>query len=261
MLYYYSGTGNTQLLCAYIAAKIKTMPLELVDATKVFEIDWKKYDVVGFACFTDSMGVPALLKKYIKKIPDQHDRPAFVLNTFGNMSGRTLPSLAQQLRKRGFNVAAGHSLHCPENFPPMIAAGHDNMQAPTPEEMEQLDIFIATLNGMLLQVHIGTPLEPAHLTPGFPDTLAFPLPRTSAKWMMGKKMVDKERCTTCGICKKGCPYGAISMTPHPTFDETLCAGCWRCYNRCPEEAIHTKKYYRKALYAAPPDVLKKKLTP
>ena len=50
----------------------------------------------------------------------------------------------------------------------------------------------------------------------------------------------KDRCTSCGICAKVCPYNAI------TFDETenvtkinpaLCQGCGTCVAACPSGAI------------------------
>ena len=56
------------------------------------------------------------------------------------------------------------------------------------------------------------------------------------------KFVDESLCTECGICEKGCPYNAIILAPKPQFDMDKCYGCWRCYNKCPELAIYTKKF-------------------
>jgi NAD-dependent dihydropyrimidine dehydrogenase PreA subunit len=49
------------------------------------------------------------------------------------------------------------------------------------------------------------------------------------------------------------------MHPFPNFDESLCYGCWACYNRCPVRAIYTKKLRGKGQYPGPTEELRKKL--
>jgi Pyruvate/2-oxoacid:ferredoxin oxidoreductase delta subunit len=58
--------------------------------------------------------------------------------------------------------------------------------------------------------------------------------------LLGKLFIADERCTSCGICAKTCPFGAIRMLgtskarPYWTWD---CESCMRCMNVCPESAI------------------------
>jgi heterodisulfide reductase subunit A2 len=53
--------------------------------------------------------------------------------------------------------------------------------------------------------------------------------------------VNPEKCTSCGICAKVCPYTAITVDKrnkqpaHVT--EAACAGCGNCAASCPEDAI------------------------
>lgn len=53
--------------------------------------------------------------------------------------------------------------------------------------------------------------------------------------------VDPERCTSCGVCARVCPYNAISVdraTKLPAkVTEAACAGCGTCAAECPEDAI------------------------
>jgi len=53
--------------------------------------------------------------------------------------------------------------------------------------------------------------------------------------------VDPEKCTSCGICAKVCPYNAISVNTHaktPAVVTTVaCAGCGTCSAECPADAI------------------------
>lgn len=77
---------------------------------------------------------------------------------------------------------------------------------------------------------------------------------------MGEKYVVEEFCTECGVCEKGCPYGAIWLDPKPVFNMDRCHGCWSCYNHCPERAIYTKKYRGAGHYPRPSDLLREKLS-
>ena len=54
-------------------------------------------------------------------------------------------------------------------------------------------------------------------------------------------IVDTEKCTSCGICARDCPLGAIRMQKRkPVFNEH-CSLCGACAKFCPEEAIAPEK--------------------
>lgn len=125
-LFYYSSTGNTRLACRYIAHTVQNAHVDLRDVLKHEATDLSAYDVVGFATSTQFMGVPYRFGDFIKQLPKQDDKPAFVFNTYGAMSGQTL------------KVLAGHSLLMPENYPPLILKGWGNADAPNEKEVTTL---------------------------------------------------------------------------------------------------------------------------
>jgi heterodisulfide reductase subunit A len=53
--------------------------------------------------------------------------------------------------------------------------------------------------------------------------------------------VDPEKCTSCGICAKVCPYNAIVFDAHTkkpaSVTTAACAGCGTCAAECPADAI------------------------
>ncbi len=60
--------------------------------------------------------------------------------------------------------------------------------------------------------------------------------------------VDKEKCSTCGLCELNCPYNAITTeTEGAEVNEILCRGCGACLAECPSEAI-SLRYYREPQY-------------
>lgn len=51
-----------------------------------------------------------------------------------------------------------------------------------------------------------------------------------------RRLVDKEKCTSCLACQKSCPMGAIGDQGHST-DMSLCFNCKECKSHCPTDAI------------------------
>jgi ferredoxin/flavodoxin len=259
---YYSGSGNTRLACDYLRKKISHADLELHDIVRKGAPDFAGYDIAGFATFTDFGAPPQYLYDFFRKVRPVSVKHAFVMNTYGFMSFKTLPLLAELASSAGFNVLAGFSLHTPENYPPMRKGGRDFDHAPDEKELRAFDGFIAELDVMIGAIgsegaagsvaarRVGGRWV-AKLLPGFS--------RSKAKRDFGVQQVNGELCTECGVCMKGCPYGAITMAPKPVFDHGKCRGCWYCYNHCKEKAIYTKKFSGEFQYPKPSVDLMKKL--
>ncbi len=51
--------------------------------------------------------------------------------------------------------------------------------------------------------------------------------------------IQKEKCNSCGLCRKLCRFKAISENFQ--VDPIACEGCGVCYHGCPEEAIIFKE--------------------
>lgn len=53
-------------------------------------------------------------------------------------------------------------------------------------------------------------------------------------WSGHKAVIDKDKCTQCGLCQDLCRFDAINEF---RVDTISCEGCGFCYHVCPEEAI------------------------
>jgi len=50
--------------------------------------------------------------------------------------------------------------------------------------------------------------------------------------------IDKEKCSTCGICIEECPVGAISIqAERAQINMDKCIHCGTCHDVCPQEAV------------------------
>ncbi|MEW6264365.1 MAG: electron transfer flavoprotein subunit alpha [Thermodesulfobacteriota bacterium] len=52
-------------------------------------------------------------------------------------------------------------------------------------------------------------------------------------------LIDSEKCTGCGLCRKNCPYGAIEITDKKAVVGPRCTSCGACLEPCPVAAIVT----------------------
>ena len=256
---YYSGSGNTKLVCKAIVRNLAQVEFDLYDITKHKSLEAEHYDIWGFATFTDFVGPPQLFISFVENLPAQKDRWAFILNTYGYINGRTLLEIDKLVRGRGFRILAGHSLHTPESFPPMIAAGNSNEQAPNEKELKMFRSFVSDLEEKVGLMQSGQTPQPSPLHVGLINRCIPVYQRTHARKDMGEKFIDDTICKACGVCEKRCPYHAISLAPKPVFDMRKCYGCWACYNHCPNHAIYTHKYRGIGYYPRPLEELRRKL--
>ncbi len=258
---YYSGSGNTRLAVKYVKAKISNADFELCNVVSDDVPDLSKYDVAGFATFTDFGSAPQYMHSFFDKLNPQKNKYAFVLNTYGFVSGKTLRSLAKLAKSKNLKVLCGHSLHTPESYPPMRSRNKAYDDSPNQKELRKFDEFIDRLDSMLAAIQSGDIQGSQRIKIGLLGTLFPPFSRTRAKKDFGEQQVDVNRCKECGTCQKLCPYNAIELAPNPVFDHSKCFGCWSCYNHCPEKAIYTKKFKGEHQYPKPSKALLDKLDP
>ncbi|MBD3351845.1 MAG: 4Fe-4S dicluster domain-containing protein [Candidatus Lokiarchaeota archaeon] len=75
------------------------------------------------------------------------------------------------------------------------------------------------------------------LTPipiSFPDNAM-----QTGNWRSFRPVLDKEKCTKCGICWLYCPEGTIKQGEdgYYVIDLTYCKGCGICAHECPVGAM------------------------
>jgi len=66
-----------------------------------------------------------------------------------------------------------------------------------------------------------------------------------------KAVVDKNKCTVCGLCRELCRFDAISIVNDEIYvDEFACEGCGLCSIACPAGAISIESYENNNIYFA-----------
>jgi pyruvate ferredoxin oxidoreductase gamma subunit len=67
--------------------------------------------------------------------------------------------------------------------------------------------------------------------------------RHTGAWRLVRPVIDRDRCTRCGLCAVLCPDGAITLDAgqFPAIDYANCKGCLICAEACPLRCIHEEK--------------------
>jgi len=133
------------------------------------------------------------------------------------------------------------------------------------EDLAKIFHLPRTGDGFFLEDH--TKLKPVDLTvPGFFVAGCAHAPKnigesiTQAQAAAGRAMtllaqdtinlgatvarVDKEKCATCLVCVRACPYGVpfINEDRYSEIDPSKCHGCGTCAAECPARAIQVMRY-------------------
>ncbi len=58
-------------------------------------------------------------------------------------------------------------------------------------------------------------------------------------WRTDRPIVDREKCSKCGLCYVFCPEGAVKEDGQGYYEVDLyyCKGCGICAHECPQGAI------------------------
>ena len=242
MIYYFSGTGNSEWI-----------------AKKLLEID--DDESLGLVFPVYAWGVPSQVKKGIIELgkSEQFELQTdtlmglgkkvstgspyvYAVMTCGDDMGYTDKELSGLLSKYcGLKLSAVFSVHMPNTYVclPGFDVDSDDIAATKIENtlarLPQIMSYIAERKETT-DVHRGV----------FPLTKSYVLRPFFNKFLIMDKYfrVAKDRCTSCGLCVKACPKHNISLAGNvkrPVWKGDCC-GCLGCYHVCPKHAIEWGKY-------------------
>lgn len=257
---YYSLTGNTLLACKHIQSKL-SIKLDLLNMLQCDIETLDDYDVIGFAFFTDSWQPPKILTEYIEHMKSPANKYSFIFNTYGCISGKSISTVYRLLHKKGIKIIATHSLHTPENYPPMIASGKGYELYPKNTDMKAFYSFIQKLNDSLLILENKGQIPEAKLHIGLLNRILPSSPTVFTRFLFGaaEMKIDYEKCIKCGLCQKNCPIQCITIKEQVSIDNSSCQKCWSCYNHCPKNAITYGQYRGQGQYRKPSELYNNKM--
>jgi NAD-dependent dihydropyrimidine dehydrogenase PreA subunit len=245
LMFYHSASGNTHWVAEQIAAALAARGIETAlrsIAGKPATDDLNSFDLIGFGCPVMGFRPSFAFTRFIRSLPVHPHRPAFIFTTYAGMLANAPWMLAACLQDRGFTVMAHQHFLGEVSWPIARAAGLIiNRGKPGVRQIPSITSFAGELAALAATRSADGLAQPASFSRSWLNPFYYLALITSParlRTMMGRKQVNTERCTQCGLCAARCAAGAITLTPYPTFS-TNCDGCWGCFNLCPAAAIST----------------------
>jgi Pyruvate/2-oxoacid:ferredoxin oxidoreductase delta subunit len=241
-IYYFSSTGNTARAVELITQRLTSEghdvnTMRLNRDTKPLE---EEPDRILIAFPTLSWVPPILVQRFVRQLPSglREDGTKIKAAVFTADGGGCLQSpdhLKRMLTRKHYDVFLTGRASFPDNWLQFVPGPND----------EQKKQSIATGEKMTLeftdQLITETPsYYKVALIHQVWSRLVGILFAFFGRQFMGKMFIADSSCTSCKLCQKSCPVGAIIMgnkKKSKPFWKTTCESCNRCINICPEKAI------------------------
>lgn len=233
MIYYFSGTGNSEAVAKAIAS---------VTGEELCQVDWQTEafvdaEVLGFVFPVHAWGMPKVFENFVRRIDVGINRPryVFLIMTCGDDTGLTYNYVSSLLKPKGICIDSAWALQMPNTY---IAFPFFDVDSPELErekliksQRDTAEIYTTILNrekGILKLRPGAMPYVKSHiLRPLF------------MKLLSGDKDFSvTQSCTKCGKCSRVCPVRNIFMEGEQSPQwEGHCTDCLACYHSCPTRSI------------------------
>ncbi len=235
MVFYFSGTGNSQLVAKQIA---EITGDELISINQLLKEGGKdtfssKRPLV-FVAPTYAWRMPKVVEGWIRKTSFKGNCKAYFVLTCGGGCGNAAAYAKKLCEEKGMLFYGLASVLMPENYLAMF---------PTPDEpecrtiVEKAKTQVSTL-AMQIQGErqfVETPISfVSRLLSGPVNIIYYPL------FVHDKGFRVSTDCISCGKCAQRCPLRNIDIVNGKPVWKGKCTHCMACIGGCPTEAIDYK---------------------
>lgn len=224
------------------AANINFTPAEARKQTYTFDED----DIIIFGVPVMAGRVPNVLLDFLGTL-EGGGALAVPVVVYGNRDyDDALVELRNILEERGFHTFAAAAFIGEHSFSRTLAAGRPDIedmkiaekftQAVT-ERVESIMERVCEGAAVCDSIADISPVKVEGCEPYRPYYKPCDKDGNYIDLLKVKPVLEKEKCTQCGICADFCPMGSIKRE-HLGYSEGVCIKCGACIKKCPEKALH-----------------------
>lgn len=238
MIFYFTGTGNSEWVAKKVADKLSDKAVDIIslDLAKLkveLKIESEKY--IGFVFPVYAWGVPEPMLDFVKNLKGANEETTAF--TFGICTCGEDAAFAMKKLSKTYPLCSAYSIAMPNNYVIGSELESDEVVLNKIKNAEsEIDKISAEISEGKKQyrVHEG-PL--AFIKSGVVNKGFNKFARsTSPFWVI------KDKCISCILCAKNCPSKAIELeNGNPVWKKGNCYQCLRCINSCPSKAIQYGK--------------------
>jgi ferredoxin/flavodoxin len=236
-LFYFSGTGNTQVVAELLTAAFERhgAHVEIARIERVLRgkarFEPQAYDLVGIGHPIHGLDAPRIVYDFVDALPQAEGKRTFIFKTAGDfisVNNGASKTAIKRLRRKGYDVFYDRVVCMPSNWA---------MKYSDEFSKQLCYVAIAKAEHMAGEILAGQERE----------LRINPLLRWIAKLisrgedlgarLFGKMLTVSEACIDCGKCVDNCPTANIQRENGKIAFGYNCVFCMRCIYACPQQAI------------------------
>ena len=224
---YFSPTGGTKKVADIIAGEFGEQAIQLdmiKHPEKLNQTAFGAEDLCLIAVPSYGGRVPTVVVDALKKLKGNGAK-AVLIAVYGNREiDDTLKELEDVLVEAGFVCMAAMEAVAEHSLMHQFATGR-----PDQDDKKVLTNFAKEIKAKLADDSTECSLNLPGNRP-YKEYNGVPM-----------KPATNKKCTSCGLCAKECPAGAIPKENPKVTDKTKCISCMHCVSVCPQNARHYSK--------------------
>ncbi len=239
-LFYFSGTGNTQVVAELLTEAFEKHGVD-VSMRRIEQVlqeearfDPDAYDLIGVGHPVHGFDAPRILYDFIAALPDVEKKRAFLFKTAGDfisINNAASKTAIKRLARKGYDVFYDRLICMPSNW----AVKYDD------DFSKQL--YCAAVDKTAhMAGDILAGRERALEVASILRWGAWLLSRAE-DWgarLFGQGLRVTDGCIDCGLCIENCPTDNIQREGNLITFGSDCLGCMRCIYACPQQAIEPR---------------------
>lgn len=248
MIFYFSGTGNSQAVANNIAQTQQEDLISIIKNQEVDRYELKEDESIVFVFPIYAWRPPQIMIDFIEKVQftNYHHQPITIIATCGENIGDTVALLKKVLHKKRMLLSNAYSLVMPNNY---LIYGEVDSKNEVNQKLQQVEVKLEMINTHLSNKSSGVfDIEKGP----FPYILTFVVGDFFNRFARNTDaFFANNHCISCKVCEKICPTGCITVNKKPAW-KGECTQCLACLHYCPKSAIqYGKKMEQKARYTHP----------
>ena len=240
MIFYFSGTGNSEYVARQLADALGERLIGMAQAINSGEMHYKLADgeMVGWVFPTYSWGPAPIATAFARKVTidgfGSHTY-SYMVTTCGDDIALSAQMWRAELHRRGMHCQMAMSVQMPNNY--ILLPGFDVDSKDLESRKRSAAVSRIAQVVQATERRSTTDDVVKGSMPWLKSRLVYPLFKRYAMSDAGFAS-QADVCNHCGLCAKVCPNANIKMSAEDTPQwQGNCAMCLSCIHRCPVRAI------------------------
>jgi len=240
IIFYFSGTGNTQLIAEEIKIRLESkgslvqmISIEDKEALEKADLTGK---TIGFGYPVYKFSYPDILNSVIEKINSiAEGNDFFQFCTYARFTGDAFADFLSALNKDKFRLTAQKSFKSPSCGISSCRPYDDYEYLSVMFFEDDIDKRLDEFTEEISEAKLCTEYSKRNKIHSFRKRIVEDIEITKYP----KLTINADLCTNCGLCADNCPENNLTKGKEgiKITDDKGCLHCLRCINHCPKNAV------------------------